>query len=270
MKDFVVGSVARNEDFWFRDSFVDELWDALRKHNVLLLAPRRTGKTSVMYRLLDQPREGWLVIHLNVEEVDSPAEFIVHLMDALHEHQPDFLRETLSKSWQFLGNLFGRIQSIEAFELKVELRKAEELKDWKRTAEQLLQRIMATDRTVLFIVDEFPDMLNTIRERSQAEHETFLHWFRNLREKTLAGNVRWLVGGSVNLFARLDQGGQNRLVNDLKIERMPCFTEEEVRAFVTCMLTAHKVPFDATVIPCIQELLGKPIAIFLQMFTQEL
>ena len=56
MKDFVVGSVARNEDFWFRDSFVDELWDALRKHNVLLLAPRRTGKTSVMYRLLDQPR----------------------------------------------------------------------------------------------------------------------------------------------------------------------------------------------------------------------
>jgi predicted AAA+ superfamily ATPase len=82
MSDFIVGSPARNDDFWFRENFVADLWEALEKHNVLLLAPRRTGKTSVMYHMLDNPKEGWLVIHLNVEDLATPADFVVSLINA--------------------------------------------------------------------------------------------------------------------------------------------------------------------------------------------
>ena len=46
MPDFIVGSVARDEDFLFREEVVEDLWESLEKHNVLLLAPRRIGKTS--------------------------------------------------------------------------------------------------------------------------------------------------------------------------------------------------------------------------------
>lgn len=44
MADFIVGSPARDNDFCFREAFLDDLWEVLEKHNVLLLTPRRTGK----------------------------------------------------------------------------------------------------------------------------------------------------------------------------------------------------------------------------------
>ena len=45
--DFVVGGVARDSDYYFHKAFIDDVWDSLKKDNVLLLSPRRTGKTSV-------------------------------------------------------------------------------------------------------------------------------------------------------------------------------------------------------------------------------
>ncbi|HIE53478.1 MAG TPA: hypothetical protein EYP85_17130 [Armatimonadetes bacterium] len=51
-----VGPPVRSEDFYDREEFVNRLWDRLDRNHVLLAAPRRFGKTSVMYRLIDAPR----------------------------------------------------------------------------------------------------------------------------------------------------------------------------------------------------------------------
>lgn len=271
MPEFIVGSVVRDDDFFFREEFIQELWEALRKHNVLLLAPRRIGKTSVMYRLLDDPLDQWLVIHLNVEDLKSPAEFFIHLIDALQEHQPEYVREALVKTWDFLRGVFSKIRSIEAFELKVELRKSENLKNhWQERGTQLMERIFNSSERVLFIIDELPDMLNNMSEDSEDDYETFLHWFRKLRERSLKTKVRWLVGGSVNLVGTLDSQGKTKLMNDLKAEVLPPFTEREVERFVTTALEERSVDFDTTVVPRILELLGSPIPFFLQLLTQEL
>ena len=75
-----------------------------------MLAPRRIGKTSVMYRMLDHPEEDWLVVHLNVEDLKSPGDFFITLVDAIEEHQPEYFRDTLVKGWDFLKNVLSRIQ----------------------------------------------------------------------------------------------------------------------------------------------------------------
>jgi hypothetical protein len=46
--DFYTGSVIEAEDLQFRDAFIDHLWESLQPMNVLLKAPRRCGKTSVI------------------------------------------------------------------------------------------------------------------------------------------------------------------------------------------------------------------------------
>ena len=94
MADFIVGSPVRDDDFWFRKDYVEDIWEVLEKHNVLLLAPRRIGKTSVMYQMLDHPKEGWIVIHLNVEDLESPDDFFISLIDAINEHQPEYVIST--------------------------------------------------------------------------------------------------------------------------------------------------------------------------------
>jgi hypothetical protein len=271
MADFIVGSPAREGDFWFRNEFIKNLWNSIKKHNVLLIAPRRIGKTTVMYNMLDKPKDNWLVIHLNVEELKSPGDFFITLVDAIHEHQPEYLRRTLAKSSDFLKGIFSRIDKIEAYEFKIELRKSGDLrKNWEERATQLMDRVFASGEKILFIIDEFPDMLNGILGNSPDAFETFLHWFRIIREKSLNYDVRWLIGGSVNLIVSLDKQGKVKLVNDLKPEILVPFSADEVREFVTRMFKKNRVLFDDTVIPRILELLGSPIPYFLQMLTQEL
>jgi hypothetical protein len=91
-----------------------------------------------------------------------------------------------------------------------------------------------------------------------------------MRQESLNGKVRWLVGGSVNLTAILSAQGKIKLVNDLKVEPLAPFTKEEVEQYVKRMFEIKGVLFDNTVLPRIIELLGCPIPLFLQMLTQEI
>jgi hypothetical protein len=224
-----------------------------------------------MYRMLDHPRKGWLVIHLNVEHLRTPEDFFITLVDAIREHQPDYLRDNLTKGWDFLKKVFGHVDSVEAYEFKVALRKAENLQEnWTDRATELIDRVISSQVKVLFIIDELPDMLNAMLSHSPGEWENFLHWFRKTRERCLRANVRWMVGGSVNLVASLTQQGKVSLINDLKPEMLAPFTSAEVTEFTTAMFKYHRVPFDDTAVPRMLDLLGAPIPYFLQMLTQEL
>jgi uncharacterized protein len=271
MADFIVGSVVRDEDFWFREDFIATLWKSLNKHNVLLVAPRRIGKTSVMYQLLDHPRDEWLVVHLNVEECKTPEQFFIDLVDAVNEHQPEYFSRLLVGSWEYLKGLFSRVESIEAYDIKIKLRNSEDLgKSWKSRLDELMARVYRSGKRVLFIIDELPDMLNAMRLTEKDSCTAFLHWFRNTREQSLKENVRWLVGGSVNLVAALDRHNNVNLINDLKVEILQPFDEKEVSDFVQGMFKSYSVTYEEKVIPYILDLIGSPIPFFIQMLTEEL
>lgn len=268
--DFIVGGVARNSDFYFRKSFVDDVLESLKKDNVLLLAPRRTGKTSVMYYLLDHCASKFKVIHLNVEDLESPVEFYLSLIDAINEHQPEYLKK-LSASWSLFKNISSSLEEISFLDFKVKLKTASNWeKDWKDIAQQLLERVINTNESVLFIIDELPDMLSAMGDKSKEELKIFLHHFKKLRTNPRATKVRWLVGGSVNIKGTLDELRLINLINDLKPEPLPTITKQEMKAFVTMMLNDREVKYSKTMIPRMYELLGEPIPYFLQLFTQEL
>ncbi len=269
--DFVVGGVARNDDYYFHKEFISEVWDSLKKDNVLLLSPRRTGKTSVMYCMLDNPKNGYNVIHLNVEDLDSPAEFYLSLIDAINEHQPEYLKKLLS-SWELLTRVGQQVEEIGFMDFKLKLRKANDWQqEWKEIAQQLIEKVIATNEPVLFIIDELPDMLSAMKENSPDQFKGFLHQFRKIRISPKENNnIRWLVGGSVNIRGTLDEQGLIKQINDLKTEILPTIQQEEVASFVSMMLDARKVSYDNSLIPRIYQLLGEPIPYFLQLFTQEL
>lgn len=53
----LIGKPAEGEDFFDRVRETRRIWDRLDTDNVLLLAPRRVGKTSLMLRLRDGAAE---------------------------------------------------------------------------------------------------------------------------------------------------------------------------------------------------------------------
>jgi len=49
----VVGQVVRGDDFWDRKDEIEDIWDAVNSgSHLLLVAPRRVGKTSIMYQII--------------------------------------------------------------------------------------------------------------------------------------------------------------------------------------------------------------------------
>ena len=272
MSDFITGSPARGDDFCFRRSFLDDLWDSLRKEHVLLLAPRRMGKTSVMLRLQDDPQQGRLVVFLNVEEISTPGDFCQNLIVALHDQHPEYLRQTLAKAWQFLSGIVEGIDTVELYKFKIALRKSDPdwESNWLMKAEELIDSIRRTQQPLLIVLDEVPDMILNMQKQIPEKLETFLHWFRKVRQDPTHDTIRWLVGGSINLTSTLDQQGNLNLIIDFRTEPLPPFTDEEVEQFVRSMFDARGVDYAPDVIVIFKQLLGKPIPFFLQLLAQEL
>ncbi len=268
--DLVLGGPVRGDDFCFRTEFLDDLWDSLRKNNILLVGPRRMGKTSVMYHLLDQPRNDCVVVYLNTEALTSPADFILQLIFALKENQPSYFFEQLGMIWGLYKNLIRHSRASEFFEIRDVLRGELNWDEhWQDQASELFNGIKRINQKVIFMVDELPDMLLRIQKRSPEQFETFLHWFRIIRQ-TPNACVQWLVAGSTNLIGTLDQTGHSKLINDFYHLDLPPFSYKEMENFTLKVFSEREVEFDAEVIPRVQALLGKAIPYFLQFMLKEL
>jgi hypothetical protein len=269
MPDFVVGGPVTDDDFLYREEFVDDLWDDLTKNNILLIAPRRTGKTSVMTELLFNPRNDWLPVYLNVEELKDPGDFCLYLIDALNEYHPRFVKNVLMKTWEFFKTAANSVE-IEAYDIKFALKQSDIYTSWKFRANELIDQIKNSDKKILFIIDELPDMLLNMQKTNNSNMPEFIHWFRKIRTDPRYKGIRWLVAGSVNIEGTLSSAGELKTINDLKKAILPPFSLDNVKAFVTTLLGDRNITFDDDLIPAIYELLGSPIPYFLQLLTQEL
>ena len=143
---------------------------------------------------------------------------------------------------------------------------------WREHGEALFRQLRALDRPVLIIVDELPDMLINLKQENPKLLRDFLSWFRDKRcdPHPKKDNVRWLLGGSINLSSTLDGMALLDRINDLKDMPLPDLTHHQIEGFVNDMLEARHVTFEKRVPARLRELLGRPIPLFLQMLTQDL
>lgn len=271
--DFYVGSVVPSEDLRFRDAFIKELWESIASHHLILKAPRRCGKTSVMEHLRASPQHGYSVIYENVQDLVHPADLFLAILDNFRDQHPG-LFHTLVKGWQTVTSWLPKVEEIECGEVKTKFR--ENVKDyrehWREHGDALFRQLRSLKRPVLIIVDELPDMLLNLRQEDPKLLRDFLSWFRDKRCDPLPKNdtVRWLLGGSINLSSTLDGMSLLDRINDLKDMPLPDLTPHQIETFVNEMLTARHVEFEKKLPERLRELLGRPIPLFLQMLTQDL
>ena len=272
--EFYTGGPVDPVDLRFRGAFVADLWQTLRTGHVVLTAPRRTGKTSVMDYLRDYPENGFRVASINVQDLTHPADFFQVLLDAFHDAHPDFLRDQLAAGWGLVSGVLDKIESIGAGGFKLALRGSDPdwRENWRRHGDTFLAQARVTGVPILFIIDEFPDMLLNLSREDERLLREFLGWFRTQRQNPAPtrDSIRWLVGGSVNLAGTLDALGLVDLINDLEDVSLPTLTDEDIATFVTDMLGGRGVPFDGDVPQRLIARLGSPIPFFMQIATQNL
>lgn len=275
MSDFYTGSPLDPEDLWFRDDFIDLIWEILRTEHVLLTAPRRTGKTSVMDHLAAKPKEGYSVVSVFVQDLDHPSEFLLTLLDAFHEKHPQLFRKIFNVSSKWIATLLERVGEVDVGGFKVALREQNPnvREEWRSLGDKEFFGLVRKSKSkLLFIVDEFPDLILNMKRNHPDLVRPFLGWFRGhcVNPHPKHDTVRWLLGGSVNLSSTLDAMGAIDLINALHDERLPVLTTSEVQEFVQRMLSARNVEMDPAIPNEVATSLGRPVPIFMQMITQDL
>ncbi len=268
---FVIGNVAKGDDLWDRKEVIDEIWRILEKGNVLLKAPRRFGKSSVMYNLYERPRDGFIVVFQDTEGINDPADFITTLLSSIRQHESigDRFKKAIK---DIVKSAASWLEEVEIAEFRLKLK--EHIRDkWQEKGEELLRVVGKLDVKIVFIVDELPVLIQRITENhNKRVVRDFLHWFRQVRQIPELGNVRWVAGGSIGIEHVLKQvGAGTKTINDFEIVKIGPFSEDDARAYIRALLKneGHLQRISREVIDRVLELVGAPVPYFIQIVLKE-
>ena len=221
-----VGNPAIGDDFIDREKEIDQILSALKKDSVLLIAPRRFGKTSIMRRLEKEllSQDG-LCVFIEVEDIYSPQRFLSEMVMALLGSERIRRKVKIRSAFEKSFNWFKEnIEEVGVYVFRAKLRsniEADLKEDWTEKARLIFEIINDFESNVYFIVDEFPI---AIKNMDPEDAEKFLHWFRKLRQ--ISENLRFIVGGSVSIDRVVRDVGGVSVINDFKRVRVGGFQKE--------------------------------------------
>ncbi len=273
----ITGQAVIGEDLYGRESELELLWEKLEQgEHVLMLAPRRVGKTSLMLELRREPRENWDVFYVDIEGAEDSADYLAAIVSALAKN-PEYRRgiekipfakavaDTLKSTFSF-----SEI-SISIEKLRIELKRAIG-RDWKRTADQLLERLESLPdpgRNLLIILDEFPILVSRMLKAPEGKHdvELLLSGLRRWRQSPqMRGKVRTLIGGSIGLEGILRRVALSGLINDLAPFQLDSWNRDVAVKFLEELGDSYDFRVDKRGVSQILDLLSDPVPYHLQLF----
>jgi len=250
-----MNAVVTGTDFFDREEVVKQIWENLTANqNVLLCAPRRYGKTSLM-RNLDATanNNGFTPVMIDLENIQTPEEFLAKIEVALEARD---ITDTEKEQ---------RIRAtVEVIEY-----------NWQEEGHKFFSALDPSNGKLLFLLDECPYMLDTFLGKKQdtdyPTQETkervnrFLEWFADIRE-TIKDRALFLLTGSVHLPTFLkDNELSPEHFTDFQTINLPYFEPNFCRDYVEAILLGMDVFIEDDRINKIVELNTPGIPYFIQI-----
>ncbi|MBI4332486.1 MAG: hypothetical protein HY673_14540 [Chloroflexi bacterium] len=265
----VIGSPARGLDLWDREDVIREIWSALERDNVLLVAPRRFGKTSIMLNLRDEPRDHFKVFYFDTEWMKGPEYFIAEVAAELAADSD--LKQFLSRSGGTLRGVMERLGEIQLSEFKLKF-KEETARNWQEKGRELILQVSGHKGKILLVVDELPLMIQRMSGEDKNVTRDFLHWMRSLRQMPEPGNLRFVIGGSIGIEHVLKHlGTDTKVISDLRRIKVDPFSHDQCRDFIRVLLSneANLQDVSAALLQAFVDVLQTPVPHFVQILVAE-
>jgi hypothetical protein len=201
-----------------RDGLIQQLWEALVRQSVALVAERRMGKTCVTRKMLAEAPAGLLAVWRDLEDVHSPLEFAEAVFHEVERYLSRWKRNAL-RARTLLAQLSGtKLGDKITFPTVAR-------SHWKaillNTMEDLAEH---QQHTVVVFWDELPLMIKNIKDRcGEAEATEVLDTLRAIRQTH--GRVRMFFTGSIGLHNVISsfrrRGYANAPINDMQVIDLP-------------------------------------------------
>lgn len=266
----IVGQTPRGKDFYPRDTIINRIYRRLESGNHLYLsAPRRSGKTSIMRALEDEPHEGYIFVYLNVEDCNDQETYFRLLAEELEKSAAQGkLAKLGEKAKGVLQSFLERVKSVKLAGLEIQTASTQPQQRYFEVFEQLLRDLETEHTTIVIMVDEFPVAVENIAKTQNNEAAVqFLHANRALRQRAHSG-VRFIYTGSIglpNVARKLDPAPT---INDLNIVEIPPLTREEAHDMSRKIFAEYRIPVEDAVILNMLDKLQWLMPFFIQLVIQ--
>jgi uncharacterized protein len=221
----VIGSVATGINYYPRHEITAKIWEELEKGNhILLAAPRRVGKTSVMKAMLNNTNPGYNLTFESVQNVSSAEqlfqrmyELMLKSLSTTEVHKKKFAAWFKSKNLTEVEILKGRF--------KWDKKQIDYLNEIDELAEQLKEN----EETIVLLIDELPEVLFKIyKDGNATEANHILKTMRKWRQSGEYSNIKFVLAGSIGIhFVVQHITGRSSDINDLaKIQYDPMPLED--------------------------------------------
>lgn len=251
----IAGPPVEGENFFGREAEITALWKTLQNHDVLLLGPRRIGKTSVARELMRVAENGdWHVIEVNIASCTNEQSFVEKLAKCLEIHQKSWAAQVLSRLGSRLSEFLERLKGVKvgmpgSGSIALDLNAAQH-EDWTDLASDILRLMSDVRERWLIYVDELPVFLFSLIAADPAtgvsRARRFLDWFRNdVRAMPECSRVRWLVTGSVGLDTLVQRHRMAATLNSMRHETLAPFTDSVAEEMVRRLASSYGVALNS-------------------------
>lgn len=257
MENITGSAVVAGDYLHTRKFLVDELRKLVTHNSVVIEAPRRFGKTSIIKEFVRQEQEKagesrFMIRFMELEGVENLDQFCLKLyreLISLYDirRYGEWLKTVLRDSWNAVAS---RIPSIGLPEFELELREATRNLDftaWKERLAPLFSGMSKLDKTVVIAFDEFPDMLQNFASGSEPlgfvkAADALTAWLRSIRQEfSEASSCYFVFCGSVNLRKTLEDAGISKRMNDTETLRVPPMAADEARALLVSLSQSYGI-----------------------------
>lgn len=242
-----IGKTATGENFFLRNDIVAEIYEALNEgSNLLLSAPRRVGKTSIIQFIKDNPIDEYYCVYVDTEDVSDSQAFFKVLLKAIFdiENKNRFLKiieKTGKKIKGFLSNIdnvdFGGIFSIDFNE------KQSETVDFYEKFKEFLEKVDLDNRKILLMIDEFPVTIEHIRdEQGELAARNFLKQNRAIRQNpALSKKIQFIYTGSIGLLSVVKKLNATADVNDIQTYKLRPLALQDALQLAKNLLHSYEI-----------------------------
>ncbi len=263
-----VGNWVMGEEFWGREHELTELRELLDGGaHVLLVAPRRVGKTSLMRELGRRLESTHRCLFVDLEGAQSPADAIAELGLATRSHLSLWKR-----TQEVFRGLLDNVESVGAYEVSIKLREGTAT-GWQTRGQRLLDSLSQHDEPIIVFMDELPILINRmlkgddyqITPERRREADMFLSFLRAETSKR-KGQVRFVAAGSIGLEPVLRQAGLSATINTFTAYELHPWDRPTALGFLRAISEAKKLVLGADVPERMIDRLGSAVPHHVQLF----
>jgi hypothetical protein len=241
----VVGKPVVDQNFFGREVELRDLQAITEHEHVLLLAPRRVGKTSLLHALAKRVErdDSAIGVYASVAAATNEHEFVSAILSSVYA-------TTQGKGLQrgLMARILGLGRGVKGFHVAgsgvdLETRTPR----WQDDADQAFAALLRSERPLLILVDELPLLVLALArsDSTGARVRSFLQWFRNVRQLPAGvATLRFVLAGSIGLDNVTRRHRLTDTVNDLRLWSLGPFEASAADEFLRKLSASYQLQLD--------------------------